>query len=210
MTHVWPQPDRPATLSRPLASLGLWLIIQLAALLLPVTQLRLADQYPRPPERLALAQMLTIQIASSAMLYPLLMPSRQVAVLVILSALPMIQLAGMLAAQPPATILAGGVYVSIWLACLGLANTALRHRKARLWAVAVTTSLALIGPLLAYLHLEFAVSSTPSHFPPRLLAGPVLGALLLLQAPACPATWTALASLAAVALAVKQVAGRQR
>jgi len=210
VTHAWPQPDRPATFSRSLASLGLWLIIQLAALLLPMTQLRLADQYPRPPERLALAQMLTIQIVFSAMLFPLLMPSRQATVLVILSTLPMIQLAGMLAAQPPATILAGAAYVSIWLACLGLGSAALRYRKARLWAVAVATSLALIGPLLAYLRLEFAASSTPSHFPPRLLAGPVMGVLRLLQAPACPATWTALASLATVVLVVKHMAGRHR
>lgn len=195
--------QRPTTspTSSHLPPLLLWLALQLLVLLLPVFQIRLSDDFPRPAERLAIQEMLLLQTTAAGLLFPCLLPTLATTLILIAAAWPFILLAGILSSTPPLPLLFAGAYLSTWLLLLGLWQQILSSPKQRLTACALATALTLGGPLLGYLQAEFRLIE-PSH--PALL-GPLPALFSLLQpTPVSPQPWLplALALLATAALAL--------
>src|SRR5258706_10388140 len=116
-----PSETAPVTRARVLSDLLvllLWLLLQLAMLALAAGQIRLSDHFPRPAEGMALAEMAIVQICFSAMLAPMLFRSPGITLMMIATAWPMLQLAGLLSVAPAATILLVATYVTLWMAGL--------------------------------------------------------------------------------------------
>ena len=148
----------PAPTSPHWPPLALWLGLQLLALLIPVTQTPLTDQFPRPPERQALYVMVAAQLALSALLFPLLFRWPANIPAVVASTWPMLLLSGLLASAPAARIALAASYVSAWLITLALWNSLLKSARSRLIGVALASALTLGGPLILYLRAEFGAT----------------------------------------------------
>ena len=147
--------ERPPTSSH-LPPLSLWLALQLLALLLPTLQIPLSDDFPRPIERVALDEMLIVQIAAAALLFPMLFTSAATTLVLIAATWPFLQLAAMLSATNSQRLPFAAIYLAMWMTTLALIDSALHVNRARMRAVALATSFTLAGPLLSYLNVEFA------------------------------------------------------
>jgi hypothetical protein len=156
--------------------LTIWLTLQFLALLLPVLQVPLSDEFPRPIERFALHEMLAVQICFAALLFPLLFRSGASALCTLAASWPFIFLAGFLASVPTARILICGAYLSCWLAFLGCWRLILRSARSQLIAIAVASVLAFAGPLLGYLQAEFSEQTPPGPLSTALDMTPLLTA----------------------------------
>src|ERR1051325_1322831 len=108
---------RISTFSHPL-SLLIWLVLQLLVLLLPVLQVQLSDEFPRPAEKLAIEEMVVSQIALSALLFPLLLRDFPSAIVMAATTWPFLLLAGLLSSTPAYPLLEAGAFVSIWIIAL--------------------------------------------------------------------------------------------
>ena len=164
-----------------LGALFLWLVIQLLALALPTLQIPLSDNFPRPIERLAVHELVIVQVLAAAMLFPMLFKNIATTIALVASTWPFLQLAGMLAATPTPRLLCAALYLALWMTALALINATLRSRRAQLQATALTTSFTLAGPLLWYLYHEFDTDVTANH--DLLLTGtnPILSATEILN-----------------------------
>jgi len=169
--HPWPR----------LAPLAGWLILQLLALLLPVLQLPLSDNFTRPAERLAIEEMLTTQIAFAALLMPVLFSNCSTSLFVIACTWPFIQLAGTLSATPPTRILLATAYLAGWLALLTAWRSILRTTRAQMIGVAAASILSIGAALLWYLRVEFLTQQTDPLWSRDALLGPILAALAILH-----------------------------
>lgn len=158
----------------------IWLAIQFGALLLAGLQVPLADKFPRPIERQAIQEMLVVQIAFSAMLFPLLLDGPWATLAAIAAAWPMLALAGVLSVRPAADLMRAALFLSLWLAMLGVWRWILHAPRARLVGCAVATTLSVGGVLLAYAQVEFDVSAVTTWEQAR-LAGPIRAALLVVE-----------------------------
>src|SRR5436190_7527032 len=118
--------NRISTFSHPV-SLLIWLVLQLLVLLLPVLQVPLSDEFPRPAEKLALAEMVVAQMALAALLFPILMRDLSSAVVMAATTWPFLLLAGLLSSIPRPQLLEVGGFISLWVIALGL----LRGESAR-------------------------------------------------------------------------------
>src|SRR4029453_12234091 len=127
---------RPPT-SPHLSPLALWLAVQLLALLLPVLQVPLSDEFPHPIERFALREMLAVQISFAALLFPLLFRSPGSAGCVLFASWPFLFLAGFLASTPLLHIVISGAYLSCWIALLACWRLILRSSRAQLVAAGI-------------------------------------------------------------------------
>ncbi len=190
----------PSPLSH-FGTVAVWLAVQMLTLLLPIFQIRLADQYPRPAESLALAQMLCVDVAMSAMLMPILFRTPGSTLITVACAWPFLQLAATFSAAPHARAFAAGLYLTGWLLVLGGWSWLLRSDVRRIIASAVASALALGGPLLWYLKSEFATELPMAAWMTQGLAGPIMGALAVLQRQNAAQTWLLMEiSLVATAL----------
>lgn len=156
----------------PIVPLLIWLAVQLLALLMAVMRIPMSARFHQPAEDLAVEMMVVSQVAASAMLFPLLMRDGKTTLILIAASWPFAQLAGFLSNVPPMRMAAASLYVSTWLAALGIWRAALPSQRSQLIGIAVATILSLGGPLLAYLRLEFS----SGKIDPRLL-GPVVAAI---------------------------------
>ena len=166
---------KPAPTSSHLPPLSLWLAIQLLALLLPTLHIPLSDNFPRPIERVALDEMLIVQITAAALLIPMLFTSASTTLILIAGTWPFLQLAAMLSATNSQRLLLAALYLAAWMTTLAFINAALHGTRTRMRAVALATSFTLAGPLLSYLYAEFA----PVDHAPRIITAlnPILSAL---------------------------------
>jgi len=192
-----PSPDS-ARHSSAFSPLVLWLVILLLALLAPAAGVQFSDKFPRPAERLALEEMIVIQIAFSSLLFPLLMPTISATVLVIVATWPFLQLAGVLSSADAVNVITVAVYLSVWLAILGLWRMILRSQAALLVGVAGVSALSLGGILLWYLANEFGAGAAGWTE-----ISPISGALATAHGKGgSPQVWAPMLALAAVSITV--------
>lgn len=158
-----------STFSHPL-SLLIWLGLQLLVLLLPVMQVQLSEEFPRPAEKLAIEELVVAQIALSALFFSVLLRDFASALVIAAATWPFLLLAGLLSSTPPSRLLETGGFISLWIVALALIRT--DSIKSNAWATAIASAFAIGGAIAAYLRAEF--SSGPID---GLLFGPVIGAL---------------------------------
>ena len=173
MPETKPGFERVSTFSHPV-SLLIWLGLQLLVLLLPVMQVQLSDDFPRPAEKLAAEEMVVAQIAFSALLLPVLIRDFASALVIAATCWPFLLLAGLLSSTPPHRLLEVGAFVSIWIIGLGVLRTDSPKWKA--WATAITTTYAIGGAIAAYLRAEFGDGRIDG-----LLFGPIVAAFDVLH-----------------------------
>ena len=165
--------NRISTFTHPL-SLLIWLALQLLVLLLPALQVPLADEFPRPAEKLAIEEMVVAQIALSALLFPLLLRDFASGIVIAASTWPFLLLAGLLSSTSSHRLLEVGTFISLWITALGLLRT--ESMKWNAWTSAIVSTIAIGGAIAAYLRAEFATGAIDG-----LLFGPLIGALDVLH-----------------------------
>ena len=160
---------KTTTFSHP-ASLLIWLGLQLLVLLLPVMQVQLSDEFPRPAEKLAIEEMIVAQIALSALLFPVLIRDFASAIVMAATTWPILLLAGLLSSTPPYRLLESGIFISIWTLGLGLLRV--DSAKWNAWTCAIVSTIAIGSAIAAYLREEFSNGNING-----LVFGPIVGAL---------------------------------
>jgi hypothetical protein len=145
----------------------IWLLPQLVALALSALRVPLSAHPPRPLESIALPQMIVVQMVAAGMLAPWLFRTAGAVVAVVVSAAPMLALAGVLSFAAPKLTSMLFLLLATWVAAVGAACLALAPRQ-RFIACALATAWSLGGLALAYLHAEFA----PQRRVPELILGP--------------------------------------
>jgi hypothetical protein len=166
---------------QPFGPLILWMLIQLAALCLSAGQVPLAaiKSFPKPAELIATQVMLTVQIGASALLFPYLMRDLVSTILIIAASWPMTALAECLGSQTQRQPMAlTALYVTAWLAGLGLWRIALRSARAKAIGISMASLWTIGGMFLAYFRSEYGVAAAPKL---TALAGysPILGSIVI-------------------------------
>jgi hypothetical protein len=134
-----------------------WLLIQLAAVALAASGVPLSADFPRPPQSLAVHEMLIAQFVGSAMFLPVLFRGGWRAWLgMILTAGPMLMLSAWLARMPMTPVLLLWVEVAGWVTTLALWREVTPRRVDVLAALALLLSAG--GLLVWYLQAEFQPS----------------------------------------------------
>jgi hypothetical protein len=203
-------PARRPTVSA--GAIAVWLALQLIALLLGAWRVPLSANFPTPAERLALHEMLVMQIGSSALLFPVLLRNWRTTSVIMLSAMPFIELSAFLSMTPTHAALAAAGYVLVWLAALsiwGAAGEKLPRLRVNGMGIVLAAAWALGGAAIWYMRSEFSTGeamgmswSSAGWF------GPILGAIAqveqrqLLRGP-----WVALLIALSIALLARGGAG---
>jgi len=157
--------------------LFLWFAAQIGAIALAAARVPLWSQSPPAGEQLALAYVLAVQIAVSALLFPQLLHTLRTTIVVIATAWPLALLATFLADALIANFIVAQTYVTLWLIALHLWARLLNNPAHQPYASAIASMLAFGGALLFYLHLDYGNSSPTRFWPGELLAGPIIGAI---------------------------------
>jgi hypothetical protein len=134
-----------------------WVILQLIAMGLVVARFQFWNN-ANVGDRNALAIVIAIQIVGASMLVGVLMPNRWAALFVLLSSMPFVQLAGLLAASSTSDTLRAGALVLLWLATLWTWSSVANGTVSRALLSAVATGVSLGMLLLNYLKIEFSES----------------------------------------------------
>jgi hypothetical protein len=158
-----------------------WLIIQLMTLSIGALRLPLAARSGNEPQHLAFAEMNVVQITVATMLSPILM-REGMTIIAALSALPFLQFAGFLTAEPVGTQVIVSSAVVIWILALGSWMRAIQTMQNRLLAVAILNCFVIGGPVLSYLVAEFSDAQNIPSEQEYLACNPV--EMILRQAPA--------------------------
>lgn len=137
-------------------ALLVWLVAQMLMLLVPVSRIKLADEFVRPAESLALAEMMAGQMVVLALMFPFLLRSAGASVAIAASGWPFLLLAGVLASTPGQQVGWCAAYLTLWVAVLAMWRSVLRTRALQMVGVAIPSALVLGMPLLEYLHEEFS------------------------------------------------------
>ena len=164
------------------APVALWCGIQCVALIAATTGIHLWPHHPDPPESIALAEMVSVQMGAAALLFPIILGGDGWGIVVSLAApIPMQHLCGALSATPQRVVWITSGHVTLWL--LGLAAWAKLARTdlARSCLISAATLLSFGGVLLWYVAAEAAAqtgspSPNPLHFGP-LMSGVAMTAL---------------------------------
>jgi len=157
-------------------SLILWISAQLITLTIASRGVPLWARHPAPRESTAAAELIAVQIALAAMVFPFLLPNRSTTIAVVFLALPFGQLVGMLSSISESQILCGWIYLTIWLVGLSCCSQLIgSDPRAKLWAICAASLFALGGVIAWYLHLEAMEGSGGSGNPG--VYGPILGAI---------------------------------
>jgi hypothetical protein len=195
--------NRISTFSHPL-SLLIWLGLQLLVLLLPVMQVQLSEEFPRPAEKLAAEEMVVAQIALSALLFSILMRDFSTVIVLAATTWPFLLLAGILSSTPPYRVLEAGAFVSIWMIGLGLLR--IDSARCNAWPTAIVSTITIGGAIAAYLRAEFGSGEVDG-----LLFGPIVGAIDVLHGTVDRwRAWIVLPVFLIAAAAVRIVAARVR
>jgi hypothetical protein len=202
-----------------------WLLTQLAAVALAASGVPLSANFPKPPQSLAVHEMLIAQFVGSAMSLDVLFRGGWRAWLgIVLTAGPMLMLAAWLARTPMSRVFVLWVHVAMWLTMLSLWRSLTssdvrdtRDKKAQalpsLGFVTVLSALATLlsagGLLFWYLRSEFQ-PATDSGF---LRLFPLPAILSTLPSPAIdrsPLLSTAVLSAAAVVILAAKASRRRK
>ena len=180
---------------------AIWLCAQIAALAACADRIVFWARSPAAVEQLALGVMLTAQIGVSALLFPYLLGNKGSTLLAIVTGWPMAQLAAYMADASRRQLLLGELYVSCWVIGLCLFSRLLRSEWAKLIGAALAAMIALGGPLIFYLRLEFAAGGNLSHDSFSWF-GPIDGALSQISPGGCVTAWSIPAAILIVAAAL--------
>jgi hypothetical protein len=157
--------------------LFIWIAMQLGVLILPILQVPLSDNFPRPYERLAVQELLVAQIALASLLAPWLLADWESSFCSIAATAPMLALAAALSATIDISIAAKWLYVAEWMLLLTLWCRMVPEAW-RLAVVAIASTVSLGGGALAYLAVEFDLSAQTTWIDVGYL-GPICGVLSL-------------------------------
>ena len=168
----------------PAAPLLVWLVIQMAVLVLAAQRVPLSARWPHESERLAVHEMLVAQIAVSALLFPWLLRDRITTILVAASGILFLYLAAFLAGvdHVRVTLVAGQVVG--WIVGLAMWRPLLAQWRATMIGVGMATCVSLGSALLVYLRADAA--KEPASWTVHL--GPIMSALAQLHS-ASLASW---------------------
>jgi hypothetical protein len=193
MNHTSPQSQENHSKSAAAAMIA-WLGGQLMAIVLCSEHFMFWSRSPRAVEQFALIAMVATQIAIASLLFPLLLHTMRSTAIVFCSAWVMSQLASILADAETSRWGLGEFYVSAWLAALYLWTRIAKTDQAKLFSTAIAGMLTLGGPLLWYLHADFASTNDGNSTLPFSLFGPLSGAISqIISGPAiAPWIWPAL------------------
>jgi hypothetical protein len=158
-----------------------WLTLQMLALLAAVFRVPFSARFPALGEQLAIHEMLVVQMAASALLFPCLFRTWATGVVVIAATPVMVQLAGVLAAAQFEPLVAVCSYATLWVIGLGLWAAALRTAKGRMYGIAVASVLTIGGAMLTYLARESVAPGTSFNWAAHGWFGPLTGAVTLLE-----------------------------
>jgi hypothetical protein len=144
-----------------------------------------------------------IQIAAVSVCAPVLLRNTRTAACVALSALPFVQIGGIIAASDGAQILRGAAAVATWIMAVAAATVTARSALMRSTAHALASCVSIGGIVLFYLRAEFAGLPGARSFE---LFGPVASALTLGRRNSSPGelvrAWIALSLVAAIFFAI--------
>lgn len=183
------------------AALAAWLAGQLAAIAICASRFPFWARAPADSERLALAATLGVQVSVAAMLFPHLLTRLETLVVALASGGALATVACVLSDATVPGILLGEAYTAGWLITLHVASYSVPGPTCRLMAASIATLLALGGPVLVYLQIDFASEAGVSMAQRASQFGPVMGALSQLRGTFDGASWgeLGLIFLAAVA-----------
>jgi len=154
-----------------------WILIQLAALGLGASGLPLWAHHPLPRESIAVDEMVAIQIAATAMLFPVFLVNAQTTVVIAALLWPFLHLAGILSGTPEVALLLACTSISVWIAGLGSCKAGLNSPAATMLGVCLAQTFSIGGVLLWYLFQE----SRGGGSAPAELFGPLVGAIRLIN-----------------------------
>jgi len=161
----------------------IWMLIQLALLVLGACRIPLSARWPMPAEKLALHEMAIGQIIAASLFLPILFRTFTSSVMVICSAPLFLLLAAAVAAWgDTVTLVWCCVYVCFWLITCAIWSAALRSPASKMYLVAGAVLLSAGGAAMAYLRREFALPSQSFEWSSVAAAGPATGAVMLLEA----------------------------
>lgn len=146
------------------APLLLWLALQLAVLCLAASRVELSAHFIKPAQRLAIVEMLVVQIAATGMMFPYLLRDARCCIALMLSAAPMLALAGMLSKRPAGVIAGAWTCLSLWLLAWTIVSTTTLKRE-RSMAIAIANVVGVGGMVLWYLSSEFGGEVSARFFP---------------------------------------------
>jgi hypothetical protein len=137
-----------------LSAILIWIVLHLLALALAAARVPLWAHHPLPRESLATVEVAAVQIISTALLCPVLLPNFPTSCAIVALSLPFVHLAGILAGESEIKLLAVSSLVLLWIGGVALLMGALRTPRAQAVAVALISAMCLGTPLLCYLHNE--------------------------------------------------------
>lgn len=156
--------------------------LQLAALALSAGRIPLAAQYPQSAEFEAVRVMLAAQFGGLSLLFPWLLPNLRTSIVAAACGWIMLLAAAALGAWPLAQAVPAGAFLTGWMIVLATVRAATPSRLPVPFS-AIASVYIIGGPLVAYLHREFANApvaapnaafgplfsaiSTPHHLPPQ-------------------------------------------
>jgi hypothetical protein len=161
-------------------AITIWLIVQLSTLALAAARVRLWASAPSNSEQFALIMVLSAQIAMAALLLPQLFRDPASAVIVILTAWPLGELAAVLSGQSLARFIIAETNATMVFVAFYFWNAAARRPLVKMHSQAVVTMIAIGGVFLCYLRLEFG-GGAAVNWTIAPMYGPLLGAISLLR-----------------------------
>jgi hypothetical protein len=140
-----------------------WLLVQLVALALAALRIPLAAAYPQPAELHAVQILLIVQFACISILFPSLLQTWSLSLIVATSAWVMLIFAAALAAWPVSQVMPVATFLSLWILVLATLRVALTWRW-QLVAAALLSVWIIGGLLLDYLASDFGpIPPTGKH-----------------------------------------------
>ena len=134
-------------------------------------------KYPRTPETLTLHALLVAQFVTSSLLLPNLVNGISATLAAVATGWPFALVAAGLSSVPVSSAAWAESFVSLWLVVLWLWRAVLTRPRAQAAAVAITTCLAVSGPLYRYLLTDFGADPASN---PDLSLSPLTGSLSML------------------------------
>ena len=169
-------------------ALLIWLLLQWGALALAALRVPLAAQYPQPAELHAVALLLAVQLAGSAVLFPMLCRGWDMTTATIACGCVMLLVAAALAGWALSWALAAMGIFALWVLGLWLWHDAFGARRARAVIAACAATYVIGGALLWYFRLE----ASGGVEPPVSLANGLLQLVVSdPQSPPSAAWWSA-------------------
>ena len=166
----------------PAAPLFLWLIIQLATLAIAAARVPLSARFPPAGEQFAAYAMIVAQVVAVSLLFPFLLRDAATTLMVILTALPFLQLAAYLSSTPLVRAGLAAAYVAAWIITLALLRAGLRTRSAALLGVAIAVAWSVGGAIVWYASAESREASAIDWSRDGLF-GPMLGGVAQIATP---------------------------